>query len=349
MPGTAQHRTVREPDHDRSPSEEDQPGRAGHGPRRSVTAGSHAEQQLRLESDMGELIGDQGTAENLQALAVRGGFQRAVIDGSNKLGADENAEIQLQPREPSQATKSPIGPVGGLQRQPVILHEGPQQRRMTPLLSNQQVDDSDQMRHVVRARETFCGSQKRAPTRLFPELKRRDGTRDELCFVGAQHIAQTVRYSAGTQGVMFEVVQPDLELTGTHVATLLIALTLSVRAHSGIPLREFGQIVAAARAGPALFGGATPGQIQTHGQAAIFAIGELNSAHMRLGDLSSQRKADAGTAALGRVERQQRLCQHGLAHAGAAVPNLDALIGAVAHDQKLDRIGRVARLVRILQ
>jgi hypothetical protein len=244
--GTVQYGTVRQPDHDRGPGEENQMDRACHGPRRGAAAGLQGQQQLRLESDMGELIGNESAAENLQAAAIRGRFKRAVIDGPDELGADENAEVQLQSCEPPYATKSPIGPVGALHSQAVILHESPQQQRMTPLFSNQQVDDPDQVRHLVRPSEAFRRSQEPPSPSLFAELKRGDGARDELRFVGRQDIGKAVRYPAGTQGVMREVIQPDLEISRTHAATLPIALTRSVRAHSGIPVRELGRIVAAA-------------------------------------------------------------------------------------------------------
>jgi hypothetical protein len=58
-------------------------GTAQHGPMR--------QQQLRLESDMRELIGNDGSAENLQAFAVRNRFERAVIYVSNQFSADEHA------------------------------------------------------------------------------------------------------------------------------------------------------------------------------------------------------------------------------------------------------------------
>jgi len=352
--GTAQYGTVRQPDHDRGPGKKQQMERACHGPQRSAAAGSHGQQQLRLESDMGELIGNESATENLQAPAIRSRLQCAVIDGPNQLGADENGEIQLQPRKPSYATKNPIRPVASLQRYAVILHEGPQQRCMTSFFSNQQVDDPHQMRHLIRPREAFCRSQQRPPIGLLAELKRCDGARDELQFVGRQNVGKTVRYPARTQGVMFEVIQPDLQISRTHAATLPIALIPRVRVHSGIPVREFGQIVAggaSCRRGrhPSTHAAARPGQIQNYGQAAIFAIGELNAAAMGLGDFPSQRKADAGAAALGRIEGQQRLRKYGLTHAAAAVANLDALLDAVAGKQQIDRIGRAAGFVRVFQ
>jgi hypothetical protein len=165
---------------------------------------------------MGELIGDEGTTENLQAPAIGGRVQRAVIDGPDELGANEHAEIQRQSREPPYAPENPIGPVGSLQRHPVILHEGPQQRRMPPFFPNQQVDDADQMRHLVGPREVLRGSQERPPIGLLAELKRCDGARDELSFLWPQNIGQTVGYPARTQSVMLEVIQPDLQISGTH-------------------------------------------------------------------------------------------------------------------------------------
>ena len=214
-----QYGTVRHPDHDRGPGEENQMDQACQGPRCGAGAGSQGQQQLRLESDVRELIGNESAAENLQAAAIRGRFKCAVIDGPDELGAYENAEVQVQPREPPYARESPIGPVGALHSHAVILHESPQQQRMTPLFSNQQVDDPDQVRHLVRPGEAFRRSQERPPPGLFPELKRGDGARDEPRFVGRQDIGKAARHPAGTQGVMLEVIQPDLEISRTHAAT----------------------------------------------------------------------------------------------------------------------------------
>ena len=51
-------------------------------------------------------------------------------------------------------------------------------------------------------------------------------------------------------GVVFEVIQPDLEINRRHAATLPITLTGgSVRAVSGSSVEGFGQILAAARGG----------------------------------------------------------------------------------------------------
>jgi hypothetical protein len=94
---------------------------------------------------------------------------------------------------------------------------------MTPLFSNQQVDDPDQVRRLIRPREALRRPQERPPLGLLTELKRCDGARDELQFVGHQNIGKTLRHPAGMQGVMLEVIQPDLEISGTHAATLLIA------------------------------------------------------------------------------------------------------------------------------
>jgi hypothetical protein len=50
------------------------------------------------------------------------------------------------------------------------------------------------------------------------------------------------------------MIQPDLEISSTHAATLLCT-TLRVTAQSGSPVREFGRIVAAIKEpGPPSFG-----------------------------------------------------------------------------------------------
>ncbi len=88
---------------------------------------------------MGELVGNDGSAEISQALAIGNRFQCAIIYGPNQLGADEHVYIQLQSGEPPYATKNPIRPVGFLQRHPMILYESPQERCMTLLLSDEQL------------------------------------------------------------------------------------------------------------------------------------------------------------------------------------------------------------------
>jgi hypothetical protein len=93
--GAVQYGTVRQPDHDRGAGKKHQMDRACHGPRRSAAAGSQGRQQLRLEADMGELIGNQSAAENLQAPALRDRFKGAVIDGPDELGADKNGALLL--------------------------------------------------------------------------------------------------------------------------------------------------------------------------------------------------------------------------------------------------------------
>jgi hypothetical protein len=130
--------------------------------------------------------------------------------------------MKLQSGESPNKTKNPIRPVGSLQRYPVILHEGPQERCMTLLLSDEQFNYPKQVRYLSRC-ETFCGSQKCPPIGLFAELKRCDGACNEFPFIGPQNIGKAARNTARMQGVMFEMIQPDLETSSTHAATLLIA------------------------------------------------------------------------------------------------------------------------------
>jgi len=188
----------------------------------SGVPGSQREQQLRLESDMGELVGNDGSAENLQALAIRNRFERAIIYVSNHLSADEHGYVELQSGESPYTTKDPIRPVGSLQRYPVILHESPQERCMTLLLSDEQFNNPRQVRYLSRG-ETLRRSQECPPLRLFAELKRCDGTCNELPFIRPQNIGKAVRNTARMPGVMFEMIQPDLEISNTHAASLLIS------------------------------------------------------------------------------------------------------------------------------
>src|SRR5258707_14378489 len=137
---------------------------------------------------MHELVGDEGSAENLQALAIRDRFERAIIDVANQLSADEHAYIEPQSGEPPYKAKNPIRPVATLQRHPVILHESPQERCVALLLLDEQFNYSWQVRHLLLLRETLYRPQQCPPLRLFAELKRCDGACDELPFIAPQNI-----------------------------------------------------------------------------------------------------------------------------------------------------------------
>jgi hypothetical protein len=103
----------------------------------------------------------------------------------------------------------------------MILHEGPQARCMTLFLPDEQFNYPKQVRDLLLPRETFCRSQERPPLGLFTELKRCDGACNELPFIGPQNIGEAVMSTSRMQGVLFEMIQPDLELSSTHAATLL--------------------------------------------------------------------------------------------------------------------------------
>jgi len=86
---------------------------------------------------VGELIGHEATAEHHQAPAIRGRFECSVVHDPDQLSADEYVYVELQTRESPYKTKNPIGPVGPFERDMMILHEGPEQRRVTLLLANE--------------------------------------------------------------------------------------------------------------------------------------------------------------------------------------------------------------------
>src|SRR5258708_17031150 len=107
---------------------------------------------------MHELVGDEGSAENLQALAIRDRFERAIIDVTNQLSADEHAYIEPQSGESPYEAKHPIRPVATLQRHPVILHESLQERCMALLLSDEQFNYSRKLSPLLLFRRTLCRS-----------------------------------------------------------------------------------------------------------------------------------------------------------------------------------------------
>jgi hypothetical protein len=102
-------------------------------------------------------------------------------------------------------------------------HEDVQQRPMTQLLMYEQFNNSGQMCNSLCLGKALGCSQKFRPSRLFAELNGREGIRYEPQFVGLQTIGSIRRHIAGTQGVIFEVIRPDLEISRTHRVTLMIA------------------------------------------------------------------------------------------------------------------------------
>lgn len=104
----------------------------------------------------------------------------------------------------------------------MILHESPQQRRMTLLLVNEQFNYPKQVRYLLLPRETFRRSQECSPLRLLAELKRRDGACNQRPFIRPQNIRKTMRDTTGMPRVMFEMIQPDFEICSTHAVALLI-------------------------------------------------------------------------------------------------------------------------------
>jgi hypothetical protein len=86
---------------------------------------------------VGELIGHETTAECPQALTIRGRFECSVVHDPDKFSADEYMNVELQTRKSSYTTKYPIGPIGPLERDMMILDEGPEQRCVTLLLANE--------------------------------------------------------------------------------------------------------------------------------------------------------------------------------------------------------------------
>jgi hypothetical protein len=131
--------------------------------------------------------------------------------------------MELKSGQSPYETKYPIGPIGSLQRYAVTLHESPQERCMTLLFADEQFNYSDQARDLLLPREALCRSQQTPPTRLFSELKGCDGACNELSLIGPQDIGKVARNTMPMPGVMFEMIQPDLKISGTHAATLLIA------------------------------------------------------------------------------------------------------------------------------
>jgi hypothetical protein len=61
-------------------------------------------------------------------------------------------------------------------------------------------------------REALSRSQECTSLRLFPELKRRNRARNKPPLIGRQKIGKTVWNTARMLSMVFEVIQPDLEI-----------------------------------------------------------------------------------------------------------------------------------------
>jgi len=94
---------------------------------------------------------------------------------------------------------------------------------MTQLLMYEQFNNSGQVRSPLRLGKALGCAQKLWPSCLLAELHGRDGIRNEPQFFGPQTIGSILRNIAGAQGVIFEVIRPDLEISRTHRVTLMIA------------------------------------------------------------------------------------------------------------------------------
>ena len=91
------------------------------------------------------------------------------------------------------------------------------------------------------------------------------------------------------------------------------------------------------------------GQFQRDAEPSAFAIGEMNAPTVGFGDFPGQCEPEPGAAALGRIERQQRLRKHGLAHAGASIAHLYALMRPGMRNQQFHLALIAPGLVRVLQ
>jgi hypothetical protein len=90
---------------------------------------------------------------------------------------------------------------------------------MTLLLSDEQFKYPNDVRHLVLPREAFGRPQECPSLRAFAKLKRCDGACNALPFIGLENIGKAARNTAPVPGVMFEVIQPDLEFSRTHAAS----------------------------------------------------------------------------------------------------------------------------------
>jgi hypothetical protein len=88
------------------------------------------------------------------------------------------------------------------------------------LLADEQLKNPGYIWRTILIRESFGSPQKQPSVRLFAELKYRDRARDEVPFMRPQNIGKAALNSP-TARMMFKMIQPDLECSGSHCLVLL--------------------------------------------------------------------------------------------------------------------------------
>ena len=124
-------------------------------------------------------------------------------------------DAELETREPPHSPENAVGPIALLDGNAMLVHECSQQCRVALLLTDEQLYDAHQRSGSVQLREPLGGPQQSAAVRLLPELKGGDGIGDQPPLVRFQNSAQPVGNAARMLGVIFEVVEPDLQI-GEH-------------------------------------------------------------------------------------------------------------------------------------
>jgi hypothetical protein len=105
----------------------------------------------------------------------------------------------------------------------MIPHEGAKSRGMMLLLADQKLDDAHEAWRASLRGEAAHRLHEPATVRSFAQLKRRHRFADQPSLRRTQHIAKARRRAARALGVVFEMPEPDFEISGMHAGVLHVS------------------------------------------------------------------------------------------------------------------------------
>ncbi len=210
--GVAQYPAVRQPDRARGAAEECAMREAHERPQGGRLARPQLENELRLVTDVGELIGEQCAAEGPQPLAAGRGFERAVIHVADQLGRDEHVQIELETGQPAHAAEHGIGPMPALGADAVLVHEIAQQASMSLLLADEELDDARQELIAMSGGKTASRPQKSAAIGRLAKLEYGDRAGNEPALLRPQAASPPAGQRPRLLCVVFEMIEPNSEI-----------------------------------------------------------------------------------------------------------------------------------------
>ncbi len=161
---------------------------------------------------MGQFIGHQRAAQNLQPPTIGDDLERAVVDDADEFRADQDAQACFKAAQPAQCPKCLIGESPFAQRDAVILHELAQEARVPLFLGDEQIEDFDKGVVLVRLAVAIHRTAQLRPIGALAELEGRDGCRDQAPFAPRQRVIKRRGNLSRVGRLSAEVREPDRKI-----------------------------------------------------------------------------------------------------------------------------------------